>query len=81
MNTCISCRVVSSIFFCLDETCVICILMPAVECTKIVVNGGMSVCDYDHDAVKEYNVWVIDGHNGGGALFHGDTNQTVSRKG
>ena len=70
MNTCIWCRVVSSIFLSLNETCVIGILVLPFERTKIDVNGGMLVCDCDHDAVKECVVWgVIDGQNGWGALF------------
>ena len=53
MNTCIWCRVVSSIFLSLNETRVIGILVMPFERTKIDVNGGMFVCDCDHGAIKE----------------------------
>ena len=69
MNICIWCRVVLSILLCLYETRVVHILVLAFECTKIDVNGGMSIYDCDHDDIKECDVWEIDGHNGWGALL------------
>ena len=48
------------------------ILVLPFERTKINVNRGMYVYECGYDAIKECDMWEIDGYNGGGALFQCD---------
>ena len=61
-----------SIFLCLNKMRVMGILVLPFERTKINVNRGMYVYECGYDAIKECDMWEIDGYNGGGALFQCD---------
>lgn len=69
INTGIWCFVVASKLVCLNEPCVMCILLLSVQRIEVhmkVVIFGSNCC---HDVIEQCEMWSIDIHDDGVILF------------
>ena len=70
MDGCVCCGVVTYVLVCLDNACVMSVLVLAFKPQKIDVNCGICVLDGGHYTVQECNIRAIDVHNCGYASLH-----------
>ena len=81
VNTGIWCRIVPTIFICLNESCVMRIAMLMFQSKDCFIDEGMFICDRGENVIDEGNMWPVDVHNCRTTCFEGDSHQAVTRKG
>ena len=66
---CVWCSMITTVFVCLDNTCVVRFVLLRIKDSKILVKTLVYVKDRPHQAVEESNVWLVDGKDHGIAQF------------